>query len=268
MICINCGADDQGRFCSNCGQSLEVKRITIKEQWHDFVNKMYGFDGQFLRTVKDVTIRPGHVAREFIKGNRVLYFGPIGYYFFMITVFFLVLGIIDMSFMDYMKQMQDQVPMEYANAKAANAVQSFVSDNMKIFAFLIPPFMALVSQRIFFRKQGLNFLEHSVPVFYVLGHWYWISIIEVIQFYFTGKVLGSTAQLWLISLYLGFGYVTFVPTQPKWKVFLKGVGVYFTGITLAFIVLTVIGAAVIMVSASLFPETFEFIQPSKQIVPK
>jgi hypothetical protein len=264
MICINCGADDEGKLCSNCGQPLQVKRITIREQWHDFVDKEYGLDGQFFQTVKELTIKPGYVAREFLRGNRVRYFGPIGYYFFMITLFLLVLSMIGMNFTDYMKAMQEQMPMQdQSNSEFGNNTRNWVSDNMKLVAFIIPPFMAFAAQRVFFRKQGLNFLEHSVPVFYLLGHWYWFSTIEAVVFHYFGYSIGSGAQLIIVSLYLGFGYVTFIPTQPKWKTFLKGMGVYWTGYTLMFIVAMIVGIAIVFIMLSIDPNSLDAIRPSK-----
>ena len=269
MICINCGTEDTGKMCSNCGQPLEVKRITLAESWGDFWDKMYGFDSKFLRTVRDATTKPGVVAREFIRGNRVRYFGPVGYYFFMITVFLLVLSMIDLSYADYLKAMQEELPMQQqSNTKLGESTRNWVADNLKLIAFLIPPFMAFASQRIFFRKQGLNFIEHSVPVFYILGHWYWISTIEAVIFKYTGKAMGSAIQLILVSLYLAFGYTTFVQTQPKWKVFLKGIGTYLVGYVLMFIFAGLVGVVIGLLLAWLDPEMFNSIRPSQQNLPK
>lgn len=261
MTCINCGNEDTGKLCSNCGQPLEVKRITFREGWSDFWDKMYGFDGQFLRTVRDVTIKPGEVAREFIRGNRVRYFGPIGYYFFMITFFLLVLGMIDISFADYMKAAQVGMPMQdEANTANGEVLRNWFADNMKIIGFLIPLFMAWTAQKIFFRKQNLNFIEHAVPIFYLFGHWYWVSTVEALVLYFTGSPFNATIQFLLVPVYLGYGYTTFITTQPKWKSFLKGVGVYFVGYTflmiLGFIVITIIGIAI----AWFNPQFFETLQ--------
>jgi hypothetical protein len=263
MTCVNCGADADGRYCSNCGQRLTVKRITFKEGWHDFWARIYGFDGMFPRTLKDLTLRPGFAAREFIRGNRVRYYGPVGYYFFIITLFLLLLSIFDMNYVDYLKAMQESLPIQQQETKLSNEMRSWVAENMKIVAFAIVPFIAFTSRFVFFRKQRLNFLEHSVPVFYMLGHWYWINMVEALVFYYTGFTMGTGLQYILIAVYMGIGYISFVPDQPKWKVFLKGVGTYFMGFVCMFIVAVILGITIGFVLAMVDPSALDGIRPSK-----
>lgn len=263
MTCINCEAEGEGKYCSSCGQRLLVKRITFKEGWHDFWARIYGFDGMFPRTLRDLTLRPGFAAREFIRGNRVRYYGPVGYYFFIITLFLLLLSLIGMNYVDYLKAMQESIPVDQQNSEFSDDTRSWVADNMKIVAFLIVPFIALSSRYIFFRKQGLNFLEHSVPVFYMLGHWYWVSMIEAMIFYYTGLTMGTTIQFILIALYVGFGYTSFVPDQPKWKAFLKGIGTYFIGFIIMMTTAIIIGIIIAIIISIFDPSALDSIRPSK-----
>lgn len=262
MTCMNCGAQDEGKFCSYCAQPLQTKRITWKDGWHDFWARIYGFDGMFPRTLKDLTIRPGFAAREFIAGNRVRYYGPVGYYFFIITLFLLLLSIIGMNYVDYLRAMQESIPIEQKNTKLNNGIQAWVADNMKIIAFLIVPFLAFASKYIFFRKQGLNFLEHTVPVFYMLGHWYWISMIEAVLFFYTGMAIGTTVQSLIVGLYIGFGYTSFVADQPKWKVFLKGIGIYLTGYIFMMLATAIVSLILILILSVVDPSALDTIRPS------
>lgn len=265
MTCINCGAEDTGKLCSNCGQPLELKRISFSESGREFWDNIIGLDGKFLRTLKDATLRPGAVAREYIRGNRVRYFGPVGYYLFMIGAFLLLLSVIGMDFREYMAAMQESMPMQdQRNTEVNLQIQQFMADNMRIVAFFIVPFMAFASQKFVFRKQGLNFLEHTVPSFYILGHWYWFSMTEALFLKFSGKALDPGLQMLLSALYMGFGYTSFVLTQPKWKTFLKGFTVYFVGFVLLMITTVVLGIITVIVLAFFFPETFDAIRPSNQ----
>lgn len=263
MTCINCGHESEGKYCSNCAQRLHVKRITFKEGWHDFWARIYGFDGMFPRTLKDLTIRPGFAAREFINGNRVRYYGPVGYYFFIITLFLLLLSMIGMNYVDYLKSMQDSLPVQQEQTKFNADTRTWVADNLKIVAFFIVPFIALASRYVFFRKQNLNFLEHTVPVFYMLGHWYWVSMVEAVIFYYSGSTIGTGIQSLFIALYVGFGYISFVPDQPKWKAFLKGVGTYFVGFLFMMLTIFVVGLAFVLLLALIDPSALDSFRPSK-----
>src|SRR5687767_3690324 len=139
MNCINCSQEVTGNFCNHCGQRTNVKRINFKEGWIDFWSRVYGFDGMFPRTLRDLTIRPGVVAQKIIDGNRALYYGPVGYFFLMITLFLLALSFMDMSFMEFMKGMQTYVPGENKGSEFQNEMQEAIADNLKAFAFLQIP---------------------------------------------------------------------------------------------------------------------------------
>jgi hypothetical protein len=262
MTCINCSAEVEGTYCSNCGQRLHVKRLSFKEGLSDFWARIYGFDGMFPRTFKDLTIRPGFAAREFIKGNRARYYGPVGYFFLMITCFLLLLSIMGLDYLEYMKSMQEGLP-EQKQSKMSDNIRHIAADNIKLVVFLVIPFQALAARYFFFRKQGLNFLEHSVLPLYMIGHWYWVHMVEAIYFLIAGSTLGVTINGVATGLFMGFGYTSFVTTQPKWKTFLKGLGVYFTGF-LMFVTMIVIAMIImVLIIAVTDPELLKEFKPTK-----
>lgn len=256
MTCINCGNNADGTFCNQCGQKLQVKRLTFKEGWFDFWARIYGFDGQFPRTFRDITLRPGFAAREFIKGNRARYYGPVGYFFLMITCFLLLLSLIDLSFVDYMKVMQKSLPVNQGQGqeKLNAMVATFISDNLKTFSFMYIPLQAFTSRFIFFRKQGLNFLEHTVLPFYVFGHWYWFTMVEVLLYKITGMSVGAEWQLLIMSFYVAFAYSTFAAGQSKIKAFFKGLGVYYVSYMILMIVAFISGIVMIAILMKTDPD--------------
>lgn len=109
MTCTNCGQEAIEKFCPNCGQRTNVKRITFREGWFDFWSRVYGFDGMFPRTLRDLTIRPGKAARDYINGNRVKYYGPVGYFFLMITLFLVLAGMLDIDVRVFLSQNQGMI---------------------------------------------------------------------------------------------------------------------------------------------------------------
>lgn len=257
MTCINCSAEGEGTFCSHCGQRLEVRRLTWKEGWQDFGARIYGFDGMFPRTFKDLTIRPGFAAMEFVKGNRARYYGPVGYFFLMITCFLLLLSIIGLDLVDYMKAMQAVLSDQKNEAALSSDIRLLVSDNIKLVVFIYIPLQAFAARYIFFRKQGLNFLEQSVLPLYAMGHWYWINMVEALFLKYGNFVLGTSTHWIVMMLYMGFAYTSFQTTQPKWKTFLKGVGIYATSYVLLFILIII----VLIIATIIDPSIRELIRP-------
>jgi hypothetical protein len=89
-ICLNCGAELNGRFCHLCGQ----ENIEPKESfWHLVTHFFYDithFDGKFFETVKILLFRPGFLTKQYMAGKRVSYLNPIRMYVFTSAFFFLI----------------------------------------------------------------------------------------------------------------------------------------------------------------------------------
>lgn len=186
--CKSCGSPVVGKFCSDCGQRSNVKRITLREGWNDFWSRVYGFDGMFPRTLRDLTLRPGHAARTFINGNRVMYYAPVGYFFFMISLYLLVMSMLSIDPIELTREATSNI----ATAKPGSGQEEFntsmahwLNDNQRLVSFLFIPIQVLWLVALF-RKSALNFLEHSVMVLYTQGHVQWISIVFLFVFKFTG----------------------------------------------------------------------------------
>jgi len=261
MNCINCDNEVTGKYCSNCGQRTDVKQINFKEGWHDFWSRVYGFDGMFPRTLRDLTIRPGVVAKEYIGKNRVKYYGPVGYFFFLISLCLLIFSLIDLDFVEYTKGFQSRSFVPNADSKLNQTIFQFVADNIKIFAFLIIPFLALASKYVLFRKSGYNFLEHTILPFYCLGHNYWLNIIFGIILKTTGVSLAGLSGIIFVP-YLGLAYSGMMTYQSRWKAFFKGMLIYLVGTILFALFSTIVGFIVIGILAQFNPELYEQIRPS------
>jgi hypothetical protein len=261
MACINCKAEVTENFCPHCGQRTSVKRMSLKESWLDFWSRVYGFDGMLPRTLTDLTVRPGVAAKRFIDGNRVMYYGPVGYFFLMITVCLLFFSMIGVDFFEFTKGMQSSLPTSDQATKMTERIQRFVSDNIKIFAFLIIPFQAFAAKYLYFRKSGYNFLEHAVLPLYIAGHLFWVTMVDGVIYKLTGHASLVTNTI-IGTLYLGYGYSTMMTYQSRLRTFIKGVFLSVTSQLLFFVFFMIVAAIAIPLTYWLSPETFEMLRPS------
>lgn len=261
MNCINCHHEVNSNYCPNCGQRSSVKRITFREGWNDFWARIYGFDGMFPRTLRDLTIRPGYATRIFIGGNRVQYYGPVGYFFLMITLFLLIVSFTGKDFNEFLLKNSSKYSPQITGdgqKQFMQAIVGFISDNIKLISFMAIPIEAFCARYIFFRRSGLNFLENMVLPFYLRGHVYWLSILAFLVYVFTSSTAFYTSIAVITVFYFGLGYSSLIDYQPKWKSFLKGIGIVLTG---QVIFMTIMFAAVFVLIA-LSPELLEMVRPS------
>lgn len=254
-------------FCSHCGQRTNVKRITFKESWYDFWSRVYGFDGMFPRTLRDLTLRPGLAARKFIEGNRVLYYGPVGYFFLMITLYLVMASILGIDIKDFIVDRQsgfiEQPKSDSGIAQFSRKVMETVADNIRLVAFVVIPFYAFVARYFLFRKSGFNFMEHMVLPLYVMGHIFWINIIGLFVYKFSGSLIFNSIQSLAIILFLGFAYTGLMQHQAKWKAFIKGIFVYVMGQIMWIIFVAIITVIVIVILYYIDPQILEPLKPSR-----
>lgn len=221
--CLNCGASVSTAFCSLCGQSYPVKKLNLSTLWYDFQSRVYGFDGMFPRTLRDLTIRPGAVARAYIEGNRVRYYGPVGYFFIVLTVYILLASIFDVDLLEFtMAQSSvDAASSSQGQMEAASSVNTWIIENIRLASFLIAlwtvPFLWLM-----FKRSGYNIVETSVLVFFTNGHMQWLGIIAMLVYVITGYIVSMNVILGLSFLYTLYSYYDLYEFQPKWKIVLRG----------------------------------------------
>lgn len=245
---------------------MHVKRISFKEGWLDFWARIYGFDSMFPRTLRDLTLRPGIAAKRYIEGNRAMYYGPVGYFFLMVTLWFLVASILGVDIYELMTNRgQDVTGMPAPTGRMAEFQKKLIQtviDNFKLFFFAMIIFQSLWL-RAFFRRSGYNVLEHSVMVFFVMGHIYWISILDL----FTGELFGfNIPGVVMIVINVGFFAFACLNLYPakyrvdKSEAFVRGVLTWVVSyITFAIFIMIF---SIILIFAD--PETYKLLAPENK----
>ncbi len=227
--CANCGTEILDAFCGKCGQPSKVKRITFVSLMADFQVRLLGFDTSFLRTVKDLTIRPGRVGRAFVDGNRVKYFKPVGYFVVMLTIF-LVLISFSPTWQEVIKVSQETQSSSgnafelFDDPKVRQVLAEGALDNMRILTFLQIPFVGIWAM-VFFRSEKLNFWEHMVGAFYFNGQALWLNVLTIILL----EIVPAPIALGLGNLsfiYLTWASMLFYQKGGKFMRILKGLFTY------------------------------------------
>ncbi len=252
-ICISCDQTALGKFCQHCGQKQDVSRLTWSSVFGELQKRIFGFDNNYLRTMRDLTLRPNVVIRSIIEGNRIKYVGPIGYYFVMITIYILLLSLLDVDMAELMGSFNNSLNSATSEGQVAlqKQLNQFLFSNFRLTAFLMMPFFIL-GVWIIFKNKGYNFLETSVLNFYGQAHPMWASILLMIIF----KITGYTSSLFIMSsityLYLLFVITVFYKGNKVWN-FVKAI----FSIVLGFVFLMIFRMLCTVIILSLNPEMLE-----------
>jgi hypothetical protein len=256
--CVNCGVAVTSKFCAECGQPNPPKKLGLRTMWYDFQSRIIGFDGMFPRTIKDLTLRPGKASKNYVYGNRMMYYGPVGYFFLMITLWLLLASFLNIDMKDLLSQSSSLAnqPQKGTGQEQLNSLMfGLITENWKLFSFMIIPVLALVA-KLFFRRSPYNLVEHAVLPLYVTGHTYWISALSLFVIKYSEDASIMLYGSLIIIPYYIFASVAFYDHQSKLKVIFKSFFVYI----FSYLIYTIIFVIIIVVYVFTNPKIIEAIK--------
>lgn len=154
--CLNCDSPLQpGKaWCSVCGQKADTHRLQLHDIGHALVHMLTHADHSVFSLVRDLAFKPGHVAREYVKGRRRKYFNPFTFVLVVVGVASLMLAAT--KFVDF------------TSAAPPNPVSDFLQRHINLLILVQLPLLTLFTS-LLFRKERLNLAEHLALASYTSG---------------------------------------------------------------------------------------------------
>ena len=167
--CLNCGSIVSGKYCSNCGQNIEIERFNLKKivltiLFYGILNRENGY----LNSVIVLFKRPGHVVRRYVNGHRIEMFN---YFSFLIIA--IILGQLTHNIVEYFN------PPAQLDKDETEAFFSFFGNNRKLIYVFLLPIKAAVTFLIF-KKSKNNYAEHFVLNAYKFSGQLMIGLVFII----------------------------------------------------------------------------------------
>jgi Protein of unknown function (DUF3667) len=211
--CLNCGtaAPEGVLHCARCGQRTSTRRLTLHDIGHEAWHALTHTDRGVLALLRDLCLRPGHVARSYVEGQRRRHFNP--FVFLVVVVGVASAALAASGFVDF----RGRAP--------PNAVSAFIESHLNLLILAQVPVLALLG-RMFFARSGHNVAEHLVLAAYCSGMRSVFFTLVVAPLWmltrwnYPAMVLGYLA-LW--ALYFGFACAQFHEHGTRGWRFAKGV---------------------------------------------
>jgi hypothetical protein len=168
--CLNCDSqiNQTQNFCQNCGQQTKIHRFTLVHFFHEGFHAFTHADKGLFYLLKELTIRPGIVAREYIAGKRKKYYNPFTFFLILAAFYVLSAGLVVVN------QNKEPVPepiLKIENIEKRKEVlmiyeramysKVFMFKHGNIVAMFAVPFFAFYFWLIYYRKK-YNYSEHLV----------------------------------------------------------------------------------------------------------
>lgn len=202
--CINCGVESEGKYCPNCGQAIEIKRLEVKTIFHDVTHGILHWENSILKTFRYMLINPGKSVKEYISGLRKSYMKPFSYFIFIQTVFVIIFHRLNEKYFAFVNYtIQD----EGYNPGQTEQVQHLMSNYLNYFNYFLPVFLALYLYLFFRKKTGINYAESIAASFYWVGTTLVFSIVLMILSLIDARIW--SAGVFVSSIFLIYSIITF-----------------------------------------------------------
>jgi Protein of unknown function (DUF3667) len=86
-LCANCGAELHGPYCHVCGQSADTHKRSILRLIWEAGEALFELDGRLWRTLPDLFLRPGRLARDYLDGRIVRHVPPFRTFLVALVLF-------------------------------------------------------------------------------------------------------------------------------------------------------------------------------------
>lgn len=159
MNCKNCDAEITLKYCPNCGQPAQLKRIDGHYIVHEIEHVLH-FERGILFTVRELAIHPGQSIRKYLSENRSRLVKPI---------IFIILTSLIYTIISHVFHIEEEYVTQKGLEKSAiGTILKWIQANYGYASILTGIFIALWLL-VFFKKYGYNFFELLIMLCFVQG---------------------------------------------------------------------------------------------------
>ncbi len=158
--CKNCNEPTDGKYCSNCGHPMQLKRIDGHYILHE-IEHLIHFERGILYTVKELLIHPGKTVREFITDNRNRLVKPI--------IFIIITSLIYTLVNNFFGNKNELIKIDGGTEKSAVIILvKWVQEHYGYANLMWGLFVAFWA-KILFKKYNYNYFEIMILLCFVQG---------------------------------------------------------------------------------------------------
>ncbi|MEA9415243.1 DUF3667 domain-containing protein [Flavobacterium sp. PL02] len=252
-ICKNCETPHNSSFnyCPQCSQKANLHRINPHEVFHEAVHYFTHADKGIFQLIRDLTLKSGIVAKEYINGKRKKYFPPLNFFLLIAAIFVFISNIPkEVPPIDIQKENQELNSISNPAQKEKmihlyerkEKMLHFIKKYSNLMAMMALPLTAFFFW-LFYRKENYNYTEHLVAGMYMLGFCILINtllILPISLLFHLSSNYSTVLFLLFQLLYFTVFYYKFLNKNTKLqfaKAFtVSALGIIFWGIVSGFTV--------------------------------
>ncbi len=159
MNCKNCNTEVDSKFCPNCGQPTNLKRIDGHYIMHEIEHVLHVERG-ILYTIRELTINPGQNIRTYLSENRSKLVKPI--------IFIIITSLLYSLTISFFHIEDRYITFQGGEQSTAFKIFKWIEGYYGYASIIVGIFIA-IWLRLFFRKHGYNLFELLILLCFVMG---------------------------------------------------------------------------------------------------
>jgi len=194
-LCLNCGTQLSGDYCSRCGQAAqEGRHPTLGHFGHELVHEFVHVDGKIFRTLKALLFEPGRLTAEYWQGKIVPWIRPVRIFLIVVALNLLVVhdGVGPMNlrigmYLDAKGQRNIQVNTDPNTVKLSKSFRPVPEEERHEFATkfrtsyssirYISVILFAAGSWVLFRRHQKYYVNHLIAGFHFYSLWYLLAAI-------------------------------------------------------------------------------------------
>ena len=161
--CMSCGFNHKDKFCPNCGEVGNLRRITLQSVATEAFSTLINMDKGFLYNLKELTLNPKKLVNDYINGKRKGIFNPISYLIIAISLYVILSSFFSFDFVSRVTPGMEENTLRKIGVEAGKILAEYI----KFFWVISVVFLSLPSAFLY-NKQ--NFAEHIAISAFIIGH--------------------------------------------------------------------------------------------------
>lgn len=192
MTCKKCNTEVNLKFCPECGQPANLKRIDGHYILHEIEHVLH-FERGILYTIRELLTKPGQNIRNYLTENRSRLIKPI--------IFIILTSLIYTLVSHFFHIEEEYVQHNALGNSSIGTILNWMQNNYGYASILMGIFIA-IWLKVFFKKYGYNIYELLIMLCFVQG-------ISMLIYAFFGILEGIfTIKLFSVAGILGLVYTT------------------------------------------------------------
>jgi hypothetical protein len=210
LICKLCkNPVGSGKYCSECGQAIAVKKISVGSIVHEIFHFFTHVDKGLPYTIKRLAVHPGTMQREYLEGQRVKHQKPFSMFLITATLTALALYWLNIILSKYYD--------------AGNLREAAFNDKYMVLLLMAMPLLFSFLTFVFFYSSGFNYAEVLVFSLYTISMFFLMVIIVNLLELIWPQLESRYIELPAFVIYNAVTFKNFFLSGRRWVIILKSV---------------------------------------------